>query len=160
MDIDPTQAAPATPPVHNLTANYDYEMGGGVGGDNTAPRGGGRGGMVWTADGRSLIDVVGKQGSALLVSIDASTGAVKELTAEKQAVVGFCGEAGCDEDAGADLDASEYWGSVFGGDGWFEAADAVDGCEQGAVFAAEPDDAGGYAGDADGECEGHSGEQD
>ena len=36
-----------------------------------------------------MIDVVGKQGSALLVSIDASTGAVKELTAEKQAVVGF-----------------------------------------------------------------------
>ncbi len=73
----------------NLTAKYDYEVGGGVGGDNTAPRGGGRGGMVWTADGTSLIDVVGKQGSALLVSIDASTGAVKELTAEKQAVVGF-----------------------------------------------------------------------
>ena len=89
MDIDPAQPAPATPPVHNLTANYDYEMGGGVGGDNTAPRGAGRGGLVWTSDGKSLIDVVGKQGSALLVSIDATTGAVKELTAEKQAVVGF-----------------------------------------------------------------------
>ncbi len=73
----------------NLTANYDYEVGGGVGGDNTAPRGGGRGGLVWTSDGKSIIDVVGKQGSALLVSIDAKTGAVKELTAEKQAVVGF-----------------------------------------------------------------------
>jgi dipeptidyl aminopeptidase/acylaminoacyl peptidase len=89
MDIDPMQAAPAIPPVHNLTVNYDYEVGGGVGGDNTAPRGGGRGGLVWTSDGKSLIDVVGKQGSALLVSIDAKTGAVKELTAEKQAVVGF-----------------------------------------------------------------------
>jgi dipeptidyl aminopeptidase/acylaminoacyl peptidase len=89
MDIDPTQPAPSTPPMRNLTANYDYEVGGGVGGDNTAPRGGGRGGIVWTADGKSIVDVVGKQGSALLVSIDASTGAVKELTAEKQAVVGF-----------------------------------------------------------------------
>ncbi len=89
MDIDPTQPAPAIPPVHNLTANYDFEVGGGVGGDNTAPRGGGRGGLVWTSDGKSLIDVVGKQGSALLVSIDAKMGAVKELTAEKQAVVGF-----------------------------------------------------------------------
>jgi dipeptidyl aminopeptidase/acylaminoacyl peptidase len=89
MEIDPTQPSPATPSVHNLTSNYDYEVGGGVGGDNTAPRGGGRGGMVWTSDGKSLIDVVGKQGSALLVSIDASSGAVKELTAEKQAVVGF-----------------------------------------------------------------------
>jgi dipeptidyl aminopeptidase/acylaminoacyl peptidase len=89
MEIDPTQPAPATPPARNLTANYDYEMGSGVGGDNTAPRGAGRGGMVWTPDGKSIIDVVGKQGSALLVSVDASTGAVKELTAEKQAVVGF-----------------------------------------------------------------------
>jgi dipeptidyl aminopeptidase/acylaminoacyl peptidase len=83
LDLD-VKGAP-----RNLTANYDFEVGGGVGGDNTAPRGGGRGGLVWTADGKSIIDVVGKQGSALLVSIDASTGAVKELTAEKQAVVGF-----------------------------------------------------------------------
>ena len=89
MDIDRTGPMRAAPRVRNLTANYDYEMGGGVGGDNTAPRGGGRGGLVWTADGRSLIDGVGKQGSALLVSVDATTGAVKELTAEKQAVVGF-----------------------------------------------------------------------
>ena len=77
----------------NLTANYDYEVGSGVGGDNTAPRGGGRSGPVWTADGTSIVDVVGKQGSALLVSIDAKTGAVKELTAEKQAVVGFAVKA-------------------------------------------------------------------
>jgi dipeptidyl aminopeptidase/acylaminoacyl peptidase len=83
LDLD-AKSAPK-----NLTANYDYEVGGGVGGDNTAPRGGGRSAPVWTADGKSIIDLVGKQGSALLVSIDASTGAVKELTAEKQAVVGF-----------------------------------------------------------------------
>ncbi len=89
MDIDAAKGAQANSPVHNLTANYDYEVGGGVGGDNTAPRGGGRGGLVWTSDGKSLIDVVGKQGSALVVSIDATTGAVKELTAEKQAVIGF-----------------------------------------------------------------------
>jgi dipeptidyl aminopeptidase/acylaminoacyl peptidase len=85
MDIDGGKAGAPK----NLTANYDYEVGGGVGGDNTAPRGGGRSGPVWTADGKSIIDLVGKQGSALLVSIDASSGAVKELTAEKQAVVGF-----------------------------------------------------------------------
>jgi len=89
LDVDRMQSAPAILPLHNLTASYDYEVGGGVGGDNTAPRGGGRGGLTWTSDGRSLIDVAGKEGSALLVSIDASTGAVKELTAEKQAVVGF-----------------------------------------------------------------------
>ncbi len=86
MEIDPATVHPSP---RNLTVNYDYEVGGGVGGDNTAPRGGGRGGMVWTADGKSILDVVGKQGSALLISIDASSGAVKELTAEKQAVIGF-----------------------------------------------------------------------
>ena len=89
MDMDQPQPAAGTARPRNLTANYDYEVGGGVGGDNTAPRGGGRGGLMWTTDGRSILDVVGKQGSALLVSIDATTGAVKELTAEKQAVVGF-----------------------------------------------------------------------
>ncbi len=89
MDIDVKQAASGVPPVRNLTANYDYEMGGGVGGDNTAPRGGGHAELVWTADGSSIVDVVGKQGSALLVSVDVATGAVKELTAEKQAVVGY-----------------------------------------------------------------------
>jgi dipeptidyl aminopeptidase/acylaminoacyl peptidase len=83
LDLD-AKGAP-----RNLTANYDYEVGSGVGGDNTAPRGAGRSGPVWTADGKSIIEVVGKQGSALLVSIDASTGTVKELTAEKQTVVGF-----------------------------------------------------------------------
>jgi dipeptidyl aminopeptidase/acylaminoacyl peptidase len=89
LDVDPGQTTAVTTAPRNLTANYDYEIGGGVGGDNTAPRGGGRGEIVWTPDSKSLMDVVGKQGSAVLVSIDASTGAVKELTAEKQAVVGF-----------------------------------------------------------------------
>jgi dipeptidyl aminopeptidase/acylaminoacyl peptidase len=84
LDLDAKVAPPK-----NLTVNYDYEVGSGVGGDNTAPRGAGRSGPVWTADGKSIIDVVGKQGSALLVAIDANTGAVKELTVEKQAVVGF-----------------------------------------------------------------------
>jgi len=83
MDLDPIGSP------RNLTANYDYEMGSGVGGDNTAPRGGGRGGMVWAPDGKSILDVVGKRGSVLLVSVDTSSGAVKELTADKQAVVGF-----------------------------------------------------------------------
>jgi dipeptidyl aminopeptidase/acylaminoacyl peptidase len=90
MELGEARAAAS---IHNLTADYDYEMGGGVGGDNTAPRGGGRGGLVWTADGRSIVDVLGKRGSALLVAVDVSAdgskGTVRELTAEKQAVVGF-----------------------------------------------------------------------
>jgi dipeptidyl aminopeptidase/acylaminoacyl peptidase len=71
----------------NLTGRLAYEMGSGVGGDNTAPRGAGHGGLLWSADNSHLLDIAGKDGSALLVSVDASTGKVTELTAPKQAVL-------------------------------------------------------------------------
>jgi dipeptidyl aminopeptidase/acylaminoacyl peptidase len=77
----------------NLTEKLSYEMGSGVGGDNTAPRGGGRGGIAWSADGNRLIDVAAKDGSALLVSVDAQSGEVTELTKAKQAVLSFTGTA-------------------------------------------------------------------
>lgn len=84
LDLDAAQTAP-----RNLTTRYDFEVGGGVGGDNTAPRGAGQSDPVWTPDGKAIVDIVGKQGSELLVSIDAATGGVKELTADKQAVLSF-----------------------------------------------------------------------
>jgi dipeptidyl aminopeptidase/acylaminoacyl peptidase len=77
----------------NLTAKLDYEMGSGVGGDNTAPRGAGRSDIVWSADNSHLTDVAGRRGSALLVAVDARTGALTELTQVKQAVVGFTSSA-------------------------------------------------------------------
>ncbi len=89
LDVDPTQPPLAKLSLHNLTADYDYEVGSGIGGDNAAPRGGGRNAPKWSPDGKSLIDVVGKNGSAILVSVDATTSAVSELTAEKQAVQAF-----------------------------------------------------------------------
>jgi dipeptidyl aminopeptidase/acylaminoacyl peptidase len=72
----------------DLTRKDAYEMGGSVGGDNTAPRGGGRGELVWTADGK-VLDVAGYRGSALLVSVDVATGKVTPVTKEKEAVIGF-----------------------------------------------------------------------
>jgi dipeptidyl aminopeptidase/acylaminoacyl peptidase len=77
----------------NLTGKLAYEMGSGVGGDNTAPRGGGRRDILWNAASTQMVDVAGYRGSALLVQVDAATGAVKELTAAKQAVIGFSGTA-------------------------------------------------------------------
>jgi dipeptidyl aminopeptidase/acylaminoacyl peptidase len=73
----------------NLTANYDYDMGSGVGGDNAAPRGGGREALQWSQDGRKLYDIVAKEGRAILVSVDAQSGAVVELTHGDQAVQAF-----------------------------------------------------------------------
>ena len=73
----------------NLTGKLSYEMGGTVGGDNVAPRGAGRVALSWSPDDSALTDVVAKRGSALLVSVDAGSGEVMELTQEKQAVLGF-----------------------------------------------------------------------
>jgi len=70
----------------NLTAAYDYEIGGGVGGDQGPPRGGSNGGLVWSADGSSIILKVGEQGRANLKRIDSGTGAVTSLTSGDQDV--------------------------------------------------------------------------
>jgi dipeptidyl aminopeptidase/acylaminoacyl peptidase len=84
---DGKPSAPAAP--RNLTAKLSYELGSGVGGDNTAPRGAGRPAIVWSADDSHLFDVAAKQGSALLVSVDAASGDLAELTQPKQAVLRF-----------------------------------------------------------------------
>jgi dipeptidyl aminopeptidase/acylaminoacyl peptidase len=73
----------------NLTGKLAYEMGSGVGGDNTAPRGGGHASLVFSPDASHILDVAGKDGSALLVSVDTASGKVAELTAPKQAVLNF-----------------------------------------------------------------------
>ncbi len=72
--------ANATP--KNLTASYDFDIGGGIGGDQRAPRGGGGGGggVVWSNDGRSLYVNVAEHGRANLKRIDAMTGKVEALT--------------------------------------------------------------------------------
>jgi dipeptidyl aminopeptidase/acylaminoacyl peptidase len=83
MDLTPN----AQP--RNLTASYDFDMGSAVGGDNVAPRGGGRVALCWSPDGHSLFDTVEKHGHTPLVRVDAQTGAVTEITHGDQAVLGF-----------------------------------------------------------------------
>jgi dipeptidyl aminopeptidase/acylaminoacyl peptidase len=58
----------------NLTAAYDFDIGGSVGGDQRAPRGGGSAGAIWSADGRSIVVVVGERGDANLMRFDVTTG--------------------------------------------------------------------------------------
>ena len=77
----------------NLTANFDFDVGSGVFGDSPAPRGGGRNLPIWTADGRSVIEVYGKEGKTILASFDIQTGAETDLTRGNQAVVRFRGSA-------------------------------------------------------------------
>jgi len=73
----------------NLTANYDFDMGSSVFGDNAAPRGGGRAALSWAPDGRRLFDTVEKQGRTPIVRVDTQTGAVTEITRGEQAVLDF-----------------------------------------------------------------------
>jgi dipeptidyl aminopeptidase/acylaminoacyl peptidase len=73
----------------NLTAQFDFDMGSGVGGDNAPPRGGHGSGLYWTADGKSLIDTVAKVGTAYLARVDAESGDIKMLTPQREAVVDF-----------------------------------------------------------------------
>ena len=87
-DLWVMDVAPNAKP-RNLTADYDFDMGSGVGGDNAAPRGGNGATLHWTADGRSLIDVVAKQGRSFLVHVDAESGAVSEITQGDQSVPDF-----------------------------------------------------------------------
>jgi len=83
LELTPGAAA------RNLTANYDYDMNSGVGGDNRAPRAAGRLTPVWSKDGTKLLEVVAKQGRAILVSVDANSGKITELSRGDQAVEQF-----------------------------------------------------------------------
>jgi dipeptidyl aminopeptidase/acylaminoacyl peptidase len=83
MDIAPN-AQPK-----NLTRDFDFDVSSGVGGDNTAPRGGGGNQLVWSADGKSIITVVGKEGRANVASFDAATGKETDITTGNQAIVSF-----------------------------------------------------------------------
>jgi dipeptidyl aminopeptidase/acylaminoacyl peptidase len=73
----------------NLTEKFDFDVGNGPFGDNAPPRAGGRNPPIWTADGKSLIDVYGKQGKAILASFDATSGAASDLVNGNQAVSRF-----------------------------------------------------------------------
>lgn len=64
----------------NLTAAYDYDIDGGIGGDQHPPRGGASTPPIWSPDGRSLIVRAAEEGSANLKRVDAATGAVAPLT--------------------------------------------------------------------------------
>jgi dipeptidyl aminopeptidase/acylaminoacyl peptidase len=83
MDIVPN----AQP--RNLTANYDFDMGDSVFGDNAAPRGGNGRTLYWSPNGRSLFDLVAKQGRTPIVRVDAQSGAITEITRGDQAVLDY-----------------------------------------------------------------------
>ena len=73
----------------NLTATFDFDLGSGPFGDNAAPRAGGRNVPIWSPDGRSLLEIYGKEGKGILASFDATSGAPADLVNGNQAVSRF-----------------------------------------------------------------------
>ena len=74
----------------NLTADYDFDMGSDVIGDQAPPRGGGGSSPnIWTADGKAVIVTTTEHGRSNLVRFDAQTGAREPLTTGDHAVLAY-----------------------------------------------------------------------
>jgi dipeptidyl aminopeptidase/acylaminoacyl peptidase len=73
----------------NLTGGYDFDVASGVGGDQRAPKGGGRSRPFWSADGKSVVVVTAEKGSANLRRIDVTSGAVSPVTNGNQDVQAY-----------------------------------------------------------------------
>ena len=78
-----------TPIAKNLTAAYDYDISGGIGGDQAAPRGGNRKPIVWSQDAASLIVVSEEKGSSNLKRVTIATGTVDPITDSPHDVVAY-----------------------------------------------------------------------
>src|SRR3989454_399775 len=74
----------------NLTADYDFDMGTDVIGDQAPPRGGGGSSpAIWTADGKSVIVTTTEHGRSNLVRFDAQSGAREPVTTGDHAVLAY-----------------------------------------------------------------------
>lgn len=73
----------------NLTADYDFDMCSGVGGDQGTPRAAGSNQVIWSADGNSLFTVTERQGATNLVQVDIRSGKVTQITHGNQAVTRY-----------------------------------------------------------------------
>jgi dipeptidyl aminopeptidase/acylaminoacyl peptidase len=87
-DLFVTDVTPGSTPK-NLTSAYDFDINGGIGGDQSAPRGQNRKPIVWSRDGSSLIVVSAEKGSANLKRVSIASGRVEPLTEGAQDVLAF-----------------------------------------------------------------------
>jgi dipeptidyl aminopeptidase/acylaminoacyl peptidase len=78
-DLFITATSPGSTP-RNLTAAYDFDIGGGIGGDQAPPRGSSPSKPYWSADGASIFVTAAEEGRANLERINAETGKVEALT--------------------------------------------------------------------------------
>jgi dipeptidyl aminopeptidase/acylaminoacyl peptidase len=79
----------SNPQHRNLTATYDFDIGGGPGGDQGPPRAGGASGPIWTPDGRAVITLSEEHGASNLKLVHAKTGKLEPLTTGNHAVYAY-----------------------------------------------------------------------
>ena len=91
-DIYVMDATPGAKPT-NLSANYDYDVEGGLTGDQHPPRAGNGGGIIWSGDGRSVIVVTTENGRANLRRFPIDGGASSAVTTGDQEVVSYAADA-------------------------------------------------------------------
>ena len=87
-DLFVVETVPGSTPK-NLTATYDFDIGGGIGGDQAAPRGQGSSGIVWSKDATSVIVVSAEHGSANLKRVTVGSGKIDSITDGRQAVMAY-----------------------------------------------------------------------
>jgi dipeptidyl aminopeptidase/acylaminoacyl peptidase len=75
--------------LSNLTDKLDLDVGGGVGGDNAAPRGNSGSRPIWTADGKAIIERVAAKGRANLMRFPLDGSKPAEVTSGNQAVQSY-----------------------------------------------------------------------
>jgi len=78
-DLFITAVEPGSIP-RNLTGAYDFDIGGGVGGDQAPPRGSAPSKPYWSANGDGIFVTSAEQGRANLERIDVETGKVMPVT--------------------------------------------------------------------------------
>jgi dipeptidyl aminopeptidase/acylaminoacyl peptidase len=86
-------AEPGSGTPRNLTASYDFDVNGGIGGDQRAPRGQLPSGPVWTRDARTILGGAGEQGNANLKRVDATTGTIDSVTTGNHDIMSYTADA-------------------------------------------------------------------
>jgi dipeptidyl aminopeptidase/acylaminoacyl peptidase len=87
-DLFISATEPASVP-RNLTANYDFDIGGTVGGDQAPPRAADSSKPYWSPDGRAIYVTASVQGRVNIERIDAETGKVEPLIEGDRDIVSY-----------------------------------------------------------------------
>jgi dipeptidyl aminopeptidase/acylaminoacyl peptidase len=87
-DLWVVEATPGSAP-RNLTESYDFDVAGGIGGDQSSPRGEQPRPIVWSRDGASLIVATAEKGSSNLKRIQIASGRMDPVTAGEHDIVAY-----------------------------------------------------------------------